>query len=97
MFVTQKIRGKKDKILSMRELVALNEINDLDYCLNMIENVVNNTISPLEQELHNQIKELEHKYEVLETKYNAKLESIKELKENINDLRYAMKLIKSSG
>lgn len=69
------------------ELVLLYEINDLDYCISMIDNVVNNTILPQENKYQDEIRNLKHKYEILETKYNADQKYIKQLEENINDLR----------
>lgn len=79
-----------------RELVILNEVNDLDYCLHMIDNVVNTTILPQELEYKNKIKnmasdkelvELKHRNELLEAKVEHLKEINDQLKDNINDLR----------
>jgi len=66
-------KNKKGTIISnKKEIVTLDEINNLDYCLNMIENVVKTTTLPQELEYIDKIKELKcnHKYEILEIKYN---------------------------
>lgn len=70
-----------------KEIVTLNEINNLDYCLNMIENVVKSTILPQENEYMEKIKELE--YENLQIKYESAIKDIKRMEENLNDLRNA--------
>lgn len=79
MLTTLRIKGNNGKILQKRELVRLNEVNGLNYCLNMIDSVVKKTITPHETELHEQIKELKHEKEKelmeqkikhLEEKYN---------------------------
>ena len=79
-----------------RELVILNEVNDLNYCIDMIETVVKTTIIPQEQQYKEKIKELtsqqyvaelKHKNNLLETE-NAHLKEMnQQLKDNIKDLR----------
>lgn len=57
----------------------------------MIENDVNNTILPQENKYREEIKELQHKNELLIEK-NKHLEELnKQLKENLNDLRNKIK------
>lgn len=84
----------KCKEKEKRELVILNEVNDLDKCLKMIDDVVAKTKLPQENEYLNEINEWKRKYELLEAKYNEKLERINELKENLNDLRITIKKLK---
>lgn len=61
MLVNLKIKGmNKNKEETRREHIIINQINNLDYCLNMIDNVVKQTINPLEQKYHEKIKSLEH-------------------------------------
>jgi prophage antirepressor-like protein len=55
-----------------RELVRLDEINDLDYCLNMIDNVVKNKVIPQEQDYKNKIKEIETEKELIELRCENK-------------------------
>jgi len=78
----------------------LNEINNLDYCLNMIENVVKTTILPQEEEYIDKIKtltlekeliEIKHQKNILEEKNKHLEEMNKQLKDNINDLRRKVK------
>ena len=55
----------KIKDSNKREHIVLTQQHDLDYCLNMIQNVINETILPQENEYKNQIKDLEHKVDLL--------------------------------
>lgn len=91
--LTKKELGIECKEASKRELVILNEVNDLDYCINMIENVVTDTILPQKNKYKDEIRNLKHQYEILEIKYNAEQKYIKRLEkdnehlqENIKDL-----------
>lgn len=43
------------------EPLIKNQINNLDYCINMITTDVQNTINPSEIKYHHKIKDLEHK------------------------------------
>jgi len=61
MLTSLKIKGPDGKIKKKNELVLLNQVNDLEYCISMIDNVVNNTVSPLEQFLRDEVKDLKHK------------------------------------
>jgi prophage antirepressor-like protein len=71
MLVTLRLKGMgKSKEENRREHAIINEVNGLDYCINMISNVVNNITNPVETKYHRKINELEHKNELLETKYN---------------------------
>ena len=77
------------KTSNKRELVTLNEVNDLDYCIDMMDDVIKNTVSPVEMEYKKQIKELknEQKINLLKAE-NIHLKELNErLKENIRDLR----------
>jgi len=76
-----------------RELVALNEVNGLDYCLNMIDYVVKNTVIPQEQKYKEEINELKMQNEINALKMRVEhLEEMnKHLKENIVDLRRGSK------
>lgn len=66
MLVDVQIKGKnKKKEENRREHIVINEIKNLDYCLNMIENVVKNTVNPLEQQLQQKIKELEQENKMI--------------------------------
>lgn len=88
MLVPIKIKGKnKKKEENKREHIVLNEVHGLDYCLNMISNVVNSTVLPQEHKYHKKIRELEHKNELLEEKNKHLKEMNEQLKENIKDLR----------
>ncbi len=74
-----KKKTKKGIVKSTKkESITLNEVNNLDYCLNMIDSVISTTTLPMEQKYQTKIKELEtkniiteteHKYEILEHKY----------------------------
>jgi len=94
--LTKKELNIKCNEQTKRELVILNEVNDLDYCLNMINTVVNTTVLPQELKYKNEIKnmvsnqefiELKHKNELLESKIEHLEEMNTQLKGNINDLR----------
>lgn len=95
MLVDLKIKGmNKKNEENKREHIILTEKHDLDYCLNMINNVVKNTSLPQENELKKEITNLKHKNELqlqknnyLEDKVSHLQDQIKLLKENINDLR----------
>lgn len=87
MLVKLQYKNKKDKTVNKRELVLLNEVKDLDYCLDMIKNVIKTTISPLEKESFDKIKELEHKYELVCNKNDYLQEINTNLRENIDQLK----------
>jgi prophage antirepressor-like protein len=102
MLVDLKIKGSnRTHKENRREHIVLTEIHNLDYCLNMIQQVVNKTILPQENKYLDRIKELEHENKLLRTKnqYLVKLyrniknnnnqlkDNIEQLKDNINDLR----------
>ena len=68
-------------------MVILDEVNDLDYCINMIDEVVRTTKLPEEKEMQDKMKELQHEIELLR-KDNERLKEMNiQLKENIKDLR----------
>ena len=60
MLITCKIKNKNGKIKTKRELIELNKINNLDACMNTIESVINDTVSPLEDKLMKENMELKN-------------------------------------
>ncbi|AKI81610.1 BRO-n domain-containing protein [Acanthamoeba castellanii mimivirus] len=87
MLVNLKIKGKNTKTeKNKREHIVLNQINDLDYCLNMIESVINNTKLPQENEYINKIDKLENQNKFLTLQYESSLDKIKNLNNNIKNL-----------
>ncbi|AHA45879.1 BRO-N domain-containing protein [Hirudovirus strain Sangsue] len=98
MLVNLKIKGKNTKTeKNKREHIVLNQINDLDYCLNMIESVINNTKLPQENEYINKIKELENQNKFLIQQNESLLDKINDLKNNIEDLRDNVKILKETN
>ena len=100
-------RKKSNKIVinKQTEIITLDEVNNLDYCIKMIENLVKTTTLPQEQEYIEEIRNLKvgHKYELIEVKYKKSLkqiklleEQIKLLEEHIKDLRKINKQLKES-
>jgi len=87
--LTKEELGIKCKEKTKRELVLLNEVNDLDYCINMIDYVVKNTVLPQEQKYKETINELKLQNEIQTQR--MRIEHLEEmnchLKDNINDLR----------
>lgn len=88
----------KGKIINTtkKEIITLDEVNNLDYCLDMIETLVKKTKLPQEMEYDNKIKELTNKQELNEIIHENKLlilenkhlkEMNDQLKQNIKDLR----------
>ena len=77
------------KVSRKKEIITINEINNLDYCLNMIESVIKNTKLPQELEYKEKIKDLEnlHNYKIIEVKYENALKTIEDLRNNLKDLR----------
>uniref|UniRef100_A0A6G6AB07 Bro-n domain-containing protein n=1 Tax=Borely moumouvirus TaxID=2712067 RepID=A0A6G6AB07_9VIRU len=92
--LSKKELGIKCKQATKRELVVLNEVNDLEYCLNMIDNVVKNTTLPQEDEYIKTINNWEHKYELLNVKYESSQEKYKLLEKNNKNLKENNKLLK---
>jgi hypothetical protein len=95
MKIIKMMKGKK-VTSTKKEIVALDAVNNLDYCLTMIDKVVKETIYPQELEYIEKINKLEsdNRYELLKTNYDNALkqiemleENISILKENVNDLR----------
>lgn len=88
MLVDIQIKGRnKKKEENRTEHIIINEVKNLDYCLNMIENVVKQTVNPLEQKYHNKIKELTHENEILKQKVTLFESMIRELKRTVKFLR----------
>lgn len=101
--LTKKELGINCKEKTKRELVRLTEVNDLDYCLVMIDNVVKTTVIPQEQEYKAKIEQMEtaknaskleyentHLKETIERleKMNKRLEKMNDQQdETIKDLR----------
>ena len=89
-----KVKGISKKSRKV-EIITLNEVNNLDYCLNMIENVVKNTIPVQELKYIETIKELKrtqiksennHAYEILKLNYNIAENRIKQLEKTLRDI-----------
>jgi prophage antirepressor-like protein len=80
--VIDKLTKKGITKSTQTEIITLDEINNLDYCLDMIESVVKNTMWPQELGYIEKIKKLQkkHKYGILELKH-------KHLKKNHTQLR----------
>lgn len=85
--LTKKELGIKCKEFKKRELVVINEIDGLDYCLNMIDTVVKDTKLPQEIQYTDEMKELKHKIELLTAENKHVKDMNEQLKNNLNDLR----------
>ncbi|ANB50163.1 putative Bro-N domain-containing protein [Powai lake megavirus] len=95
MLVDLVIKGKnKTKEQNKKEHIVLNEVSGLDYCLNMIEDVVNNTTLPQENEYQNKINKLECKNEILNIRYENSLDKYKLLEKSYQNLEETNKLLK---
>ena len=70
-----------------RELVAINEVNGLDYCIKMIDTVVAETVLPQENKYYAEIEKLKHEKELQAQQIKHLEEMNMQLKENIKDLR----------
>lgn len=91
-----KKRTKKGIALSTkREIITLSDIGELNYCLSMIEHVVKHTSSPQELEYQMKINECNHKYEILNIKYEHILEQKKLLEKNIEILQESNDCLRS--
>lgn len=93
--------GKKET--TKKEIIVINEINNIDYCIEMIENVVGTTFLPQEEEYKEIIKNLESEKEIMELKYKNKIlenenkyltELNNELKDKNNILKDTIKYLK---
>lgn len=73
----------------------MTEKHGLDYCLNMIEQVINETKLPQENEYINENKELIHKNKLQAEKIKHLEEMNKQLRDNLNDLRRKNKIIRN--
>lgn len=58
---------------SIRELIVLNEVNGIDYCIKMIDDLVANTKIPQEMIYIEKMKENEHKSEIDKLKHEIEL------------------------
>lgn len=85
--LTKKQLGIECKEATKTELVVIDEVNDLDYCINMIDSVVLKTILPQENKYLDEIREHKCKHALLEIEIKHLNEINKNLKENLNDLR----------
>lgn len=88
MKLTKFVKNKK-VTTNKTEIIALDAVNNLDYCMKMIDDVVKKTIYPQELEYIEKINKLENdnKYEILKVKYEGALKQIKSLEENISNLK----------
>ncbi len=66
---------------------VLNEVHDLDYCLNMIDGLVKSTTLPQENKYIEEMKECKHKIELLESNNKHLTEMIDHLKETNEQLK----------
>lgn len=87
VILTRKELGIDCKEAIQRELISLNEINDLDYCINMIDTVVANTKLPQENKYLEEIRETKHKVDLL-TEENTHL---KELLASVKETNHQLK------
>lgn len=88
MLVDLKIKGmNKNKEENKREHIILTENHGLEFCLNMIENIIKDTTLPQENEYKIKIMELEHKNKILKEQNKHLNEMTIQLKENLSDLR----------
>jgi prophage antirepressor-like protein len=93
--VDLKIKGiNKLKEENKREHIILTQKHNLKYCIDMIEDVVNNTKLPQEEKYIKTIRHLKYKNKILSNQhiYDAKLierleDSVSNLKDNLDDLR----------
>ena len=88
MVVKLKIKGKNKKSEENKdEHIVLSQRHGVDYCLKMIQQVVNGTSLPQEDEYKNKIKDLEHQLELSSQKNKYLMRLNRQLKNNIIDLR----------
>ena len=71
-----------------RELVIINEVHGLDYCIKMIDTVVAETVLPQENKYHAEIEKKDHTIELQAQEINHLKEMVTQLNENIKDLRH---------
>jgi prophage antirepressor-like protein len=70
-----------------RELIVVNEIYDLDYCLDMIDTIVQETDLIQENKYHDKIKNIKQRCKLLEMDNKHINKTNKKLKEKIKDLQ----------
>lgn len=88
VLVNLKIKGmNKKKEENKREHIILTEKHGLKYCLNMIQQVINKTTSPQQNEYLDKIKELEYNNKLLTTKIKYLVKLNHQLEGNVHDLR----------
>ena len=88
MIVKLKIKGKGRKTEDTKdEHIVFTQRHGIDYCLNMITDVVNCTFHPQEETYKRKIEDLEHTIELLTTKNTHLVEINDRLKDHVNDLR----------
>lgn len=85
MIVKINIKGS-----NKREHIVLTERHNLDYCLNMIQQVITETSTPLEEEYKTKIKDLESQITLLTQKNKYLIRLNRQLKDNLIDLRKKM-------
>lgn len=71
-----------------RELVVINEVHGLDYCIKMIDIVVTKTVLPQENKYHAEIEKKDHTIELQAQRIKHLEEMNIQLNENIKDLRH---------
>ena len=88
--------GKNGK--TQVEIVSLDEINNFDYCINMINKVVDKTTIPEQQKYIQEISKLksDHEFEILKMKYENLIEINKNLIEINNDLKEDKKRLRKT-
>lgn len=87
MLVNLKIKGVNGKNENRKEHIILTEKHNLDYCLNMIQLVVDCTTLPQENKYLDQIRELKTENKYLRMKCRKLIKIGRLLEENLSDLR----------
>jgi prophage antirepressor-like protein len=90
--MTKEELGIEIKGKTKRELIKIDEVKNLQYCINIIDNVINKTILPKEQKYIDQIKDLEHTVTLLNNRLTHKDELLESYKDTINILKRKNKI-----
>jgi hypothetical protein len=85
--MTKKELGIECNGKTKRELIKIDEVKNLQYCIKIIDKVINNTILPKEQKYIDQIKDLIHDKQLLEVKLQHRDEMLHSLKDTIKILK----------
>jgi len=94
--MTKEELGIECKGKTKRELIKIDEIKNLQYCINLIDGVINKTILPKEQKYIDQIKDLKHEKEILQTKFEESINKLQIKTELIQSLKETIKILKDS-